>query len=53
LKRQLAAGVFWSAATCDDDDIDDFGLDKTFQNQVKVHDCPVFWDWKPPPPDKK
>jgi hypothetical protein len=53
LKRQLAAGAFWSAATCDDDIIEDFELDKTFQNVVKVHGCPVYGDWKPPTPAPK
>jgi hypothetical protein len=36
LKRHLAAGTFWSAATCDDDMISDNDLDKTFQNEVGV-----------------
>jgi hypothetical protein len=36
LKRHLAAGTFWSAATCDDDMISDNDLDKTFQNEVRV-----------------
>jgi hypothetical protein len=48
LKRQLAAGFFWSAATCDDDMVSDYDLDKTFQNKVKVHGCPVYWNPKPP-----
>jgi hypothetical protein len=46
LNGHLAAGTFWSAATCDDDMIDDYSLDKTFQNKVKVHDCPVYWNPK-------
>ena len=46
LKKHLAAGVFWSAATCDENMITDFDLDTTFQNKVKVHDCPVYWNWK-------
>ena len=49
LKKRLATGVFWSAATCDDDMVDDFDLDKTFQSKAKVHDCPVYWNWKPRP----
>ena len=53
LKQQLAAGVFGSAATCDDDFVDDFNLDNTFQNNAKVHDCPVYWNWKPAAPAKK
>ncbi len=53
LRRQLAAGFFWSAATCDDDMISDYDLDETFQNKVKLHGCPVYWDWKPPAPARK
>ena len=53
LKKRLAAGTFWSAATCDDDMIDNFDLDKTFRNKVKVHDCPVYWNWKPQAPAEK
>ena len=53
LKRLVAAGSFWSAATCDDDMIDDYNLDKAFQNKVKVHRCPVYWNWKPPSPAQK
>jgi hypothetical protein len=52
-KRQLAAGVFASAATCDDDLINDYALDKTFQQKVDVHGCSVFWDWERPAPEKK
>ena len=47
IKKHLADGTFWSAATCDDDMVSDYGLDKLFQNEVKVHDCPVYWNWKP------
>jgi hypothetical protein len=53
LKKQVAAGTFWSAATCDDDMIDDFNLDKAFRNKVKVHDCSVYWNWKPFAPAEK
>jgi hypothetical protein len=53
LKKLLATGVFWSAATCDDDMVDDFDLDQTFGSKVKVYDCPVYWNWKPRPPREK
>ena len=53
MKRQLAAGAFWSAATCDDDDDEEYGLEQTFQKKETVHDCPVYWDWKPPAPAAK
>jgi hypothetical protein len=53
LKKRVAAGTFWSAATCDDDMVDDYDLDNAFRNKVKVHDCPVYWNWKPSSPAKK
>jgi hypothetical protein len=48
LKRLLAAGAFYSATTCDDDTVDDYGLDDLFTNKVMVHDCPVYWQPKRP-----
>jgi hypothetical protein len=53
LKEQLAAGFFWSAGTCDQDMISDYDLDKTFQSKVNLHDCSVYWDWKPAAPAGK
>jgi hypothetical protein len=53
LQRQLADGAFASAATCDHDTIDTYALDKTFQHKEDMHNCSVFWDWKPPVPEKK
>lgn len=52
-KRQLAAGVFGSAATCDDDLINEYALDKTFQQRAEVHGCSVFWDWEQPATETK
>jgi hypothetical protein len=48
LKRQLAAGVYSSAATCDDDYADTYALETTFRSKVDMHDCSVYWDWKAP-----
>jgi hypothetical protein len=53
MKQGLAAGIFGSAATCDDDFVDDFNLNDTFQDKVEVHDCPVYWNWKPAAPAQK
>jgi hypothetical protein len=53
LKQQLAAGVFASAATCDDDYADDYALETTFQHKTDLHGCSVFWGWKPPAADEK
>lgn len=47
-KRELAAGVFASAATCDDDMVSNYALDKTFHQKEDLHDCSVYWDWEPP-----
>jgi len=52
IKQQIAAGAFWSAATCDDDFVEDYNLDKSFQSQEKVRDCPVYWGG-PPKDDSK
>ena len=52
-KRQLAAGAFGSAATCDDDMIKEYALDKTFQQKADVNGCSVFWDWERPAPEKE
>jgi hypothetical protein len=53
LQRQLAAGVFASAATCDNDTVDTYALDKLFQHKEDLHDCSVFSNWKRPAPEKK
>lgn len=50
LQKQLAAGAFASAATCDDDTINTYALDKTFQHKDDRHNCSVFSDWKRPAP---
>ena len=47
-KRELAAGVFGSAATCDEDMIDDYDLYDVFSQSADVNGCTVFWDWKQP-----
>ncbi len=46
-KHQLAAGVFGSAATCDEDFVSDYALDDTFHEKANVNGCTVFWDWQP------
>jgi len=48
LKHLVAAGAFYSAATCDDATVDDYGLEKFYKNKTDVHDCPVFWEPKAP-----
>jgi len=48
IKQQIASGTFWSAATCDDDFVDDYGLDESFQHKEQVRECPVYWGGRPP-----
>jgi len=52
-KKQLAAGAFATAATCDNDTLGEYALDKTFHQKDDLHGCSVFWDWEPPAPGKK
>jgi hypothetical protein len=53
LQRELAAGVFASAATCDHNTVDTYALEKIFQQKEDLHDCSVFSDWKPATAEKK
>ncbi len=46
VKRQVQAGMFATAYSCDDDQIDDFGLKKLYQQHVDLDDCSIFWDRK-------
>ena len=48
LKQQLTLGAFASAASCDDDFVTTFNLAETFEHKEDIHNCPVFWGWKPP-----
>jgi hypothetical protein len=44
VKRQVQSGMFATAYSCDDDEIDDFGLKKLYQQHVDLDDCSIFWD---------
>jgi len=46
VKRQVQSGMFATAYSCDDDEIDDFGLKKLYQQHVDMEDCSIFWDRK-------
>jgi hypothetical protein len=46
VKRQVQSGMFATAYSCDDDQIDDFGLKKLYQQHVDVDDCTIFWGRK-------
>jgi hypothetical protein len=52
-KRQLAAGAFASAATCDDDMVAEYSLVQTFHQKADTHGCSVYWDWARPAPAEK
>jgi hypothetical protein len=59
LQLEVAAGDFASAATCDSDTIGTYGLEQAFAKKEDLHNCTVYWDWKPPsaanqtPPDDR
>jgi hypothetical protein len=53
LRQELAAGVFGSAATCDNDTVDTYALATVFQHKEDLHDCSVFSDWKQPAAETK
>jgi hypothetical protein len=46
LKKQLESGMYATAYSCDDDEVDNFGLKKLYQQRVSIDECTVFWDWK-------
>jgi hypothetical protein len=52
-KRQLAAGVFASAAACDSDMVGDYELAATFDRRADLRGCSVFWDWRRPAAEGK
>ena len=46
IKRQVQSGMFATAYSCDDGEIDDYGLEKLYQQRVDMDDCSIFWGWK-------
>jgi hypothetical protein len=55
LSRQIAAGKFAAAGSCEDtDELTDLGVDAAFEKKYEDSDkdCAVYWKWKPPPPKK-
>jgi len=56
LGRQVAAGKFAAAASCEDsDEMDDIGVPAAFEKKFddSEKNCAVYWKWKPPAPKKK
>ena len=50
LKRQVQSGKFATAFSCDDDEIEAYGLKNLYSQHVDVDDCSIFWDLKKPAP---
>jgi len=46
VKRQVQSGKFATAYSCDDDQIDEYGLNKLYKRRVDMDDCAIFWDLK-------
>ena len=46
VKREVESGIFATVYTCDDDDIDDYGLPNLYKQRVDMEDCYIFWDRK-------
>jgi hypothetical protein len=44
VKKQLQSGMFATACSCDDDDIDNYGLKALYKQHVDMDDCTIFWD---------
>jgi hypothetical protein len=43
LKKEMEAGKFDTAQSCNDDRISDLDLEKIFPHKADVGDCTVFW----------
>ena len=46
LDHMVRSGVFRTIETCEDDEIDKYGLDTLYSNKEKISDCTVFWGFK-------
>lgn len=46
MKQQVQSGMFATAFTCDDDQIDDYGLPNIYNHRLDMNDCSIFWDLK-------
>ena len=46
IKRQVQSGMFATAYSCDDDEIDDYGLEKLYTQHVDMEDCSIYWGLK-------
>jgi hypothetical protein len=46
VKRQVQSGMFATAYSCDQEEIDDYGLKTLYKQHVEIGDCSIFWDRK-------
>ena len=46
VKRQVQSGMFATAYSCDDEDIDNYGLKTLYKQHAELEDCSIFWDRK-------
>lgn len=46
MKQQVQSGMFRTAFSCDDDEIDDYGLPKIYNHRLDMNGCSIFWDLK-------
>jgi len=46
VKREVQAGMFATAYSCDEDDIKDYGLVSLYRQRVDMEDCSIFWERK-------
>jgi len=46
VKRQFQSGMFATAYTCDDDEIDGLDVGTLYNKKVEMSDCKIFWDLK-------
>lgn len=44
VKREVESGKFATAYSCDDDDINDYGLANLYRQRVDMENCSIFWD---------
>jgi len=49
VNRRVKARMFPTVFTCDDDDIQDLGLNNLYSHKAEMDDCTVFWGPPPPP----
>ena len=46
VKREVLSGIFATVYSCDDDDINDYGLVNLYRQRVDMESCSIFWDRK-------